>query len=79
MCMASLMPAVMRRCRRGLRPIVVVEPVVRDRPSEGALLWARQREQPLVDELRGEIIGLLAEPLMRIEVHPYSALPADPP
>jgi quinol monooxygenase YgiN len=33
---------------------------------------------PLADELRDEIIGLLAEPPMRIEVHPYSALPADP-
>ncbi|MFD5871760.1 putative quinol monooxygenase [Streptomyces sp. NPDC060322] len=33
---------------------------------------------PLADELRDEIIGLLAEPPLRIEVHPYSALPADP-
>ncbi|ACZ89100.1 putative quinol monooxygenase [Streptosporangium roseum] len=33
---------------------------------------------PLADELRDEIIGLLAEPPMRIPVHPYSALPADP-
>lgn len=33
---------------------------------------------PLADELRGEIIGLLAEPPMRIPVHPYSAMPADP-
>jgi quinol monooxygenase YgiN len=33
---------------------------------------------PLADELREEIIGLLAEPPMRIPVHPYSALPADP-
>ncbi|MFJ2645583.1 putative quinol monooxygenase [Streptomyces sp. NPDC087420] len=33
---------------------------------------------PLADELRDEIIGLLAEPPRRIEVHPYSALPADP-
>ncbi|MCP2342741.1 putative quinol monooxygenase [Actinomadura rupiterrae] len=31
---------------------------------------------PLADELRDEIIGLLAEPPMRIPVHPYSALPA---
>lgn len=30
---------------------------------------------PLADELRDEIIGLLAEPPMRINVHPYSALP----
>lgn len=30
---------------------------------------------PLADELRDEIIGLLAEPPMRVEVHPYSALP----
>lgn len=29
----------------------------------------------LADELRDEIIDLLAEPPMRIEVHPYSALP----
>jgi quinol monooxygenase YgiN len=33
---------------------------------------------PLADELRDEIIGLLAEPPTRIEVHPYSALPSDP-
>lgn len=33
---------------------------------------------PLADELRDEIIDLLAEPPLRIEVHPYSALPADP-
>ncbi|MBQ1121117.1 MULTISPECIES: hypothetical protein [Streptomyces] len=33
---------------------------------------------PLADELRDEIIGLPAEPPMRIEVHPCSALPADP-
>ncbi|MEV0844944.1 hypothetical protein AB0J21_03460 [Streptomyces sp. NPDC049954] len=33
---------------------------------------------PLADELRDEIIGLLAEPPTRIEVHPYAALPADP-
>uniref|UniRef100_A0AAU2VXA9 ABM domain-containing protein n=1 Tax=Streptomyces sp. NBC_00008 TaxID=2903610 RepID=A0AAU2VXA9_9ACTN len=33
---------------------------------------------PLADELRDEIIGLLAEPPVRIEVRPYSALPADP-
>ncbi|MER7174730.1 putative quinol monooxygenase [Streptomyces mesophilus] len=31
---------------------------------------------PLADELRDEIIGLLAEPPMRIPVHPYSAAPA---
>ena len=31
----------------------------------------------LADELRDEIIDLLAEPLMRIAVHPYSALPTD--
>lgn len=31
---------------------------------------------PLADELRDEIIDLLAEPPMRIEAHPYSA--ADP-
>ncbi|MGW0206104.1 putative quinol monooxygenase [Streptomyces sp. NPDC003233] len=33
---------------------------------------------PLADELRDEIIGLLAEPPIRIAVHPYSVLPADP-
>jgi quinol monooxygenase YgiN len=32
---------------------------------------------PLADELRGEIMDLLAEPPTRIEVHPYSALPAN--
>jgi quinol monooxygenase YgiN len=31
---------------------------------------------PLADELRDEIIGLLAEPPMRVAVHPYSARPA---
>lgn len=31
----------------------------------------------LADELRDEIICLLAEPPMRIAVHPYSALPID--
>lgn len=30
---------------------------------------------PLADELRDEIIELLAEPPMRIAVHPYSAAP----
>ena len=30
---------------------------------------------PLADELRDEIISLLAEPPMRIAVRPYSALP----
>ena len=33
---------------------------------------------PLADELRDEIIDLLAEPPMRITIHPYSALPVDP-
>jgi hypothetical protein len=28
---------------------------------------------PLADELRDEILDLLAEPPMRIPVHPYSA------
>jgi quinol monooxygenase YgiN len=32
----------------------------------------------LADELRDEIIALLAEPPMRIEAHPYSALPVLP-
>lgn len=31
---------------------------------------------PLADELRDEIIGLLAEPPMRVAVHPYAAQPA---
>ena len=30
---------------------------------------------PLADELRNEILDLLAEPPMRIPVHPYSAAP----
>lgn len=33
---------------------------------------------PLADELRDEIIDLLAEPPLRIPVHPYAALPIDP-
>ena len=33
---------------------------------------------PLADELRDEIIDLLAEPPMRVAVHPYAALPLDP-
>ncbi|WBP91316.1 hypothetical protein [Kitasatospora cathayae] len=33
---------------------------------------------PLADELRDEITGLLAEPPMRIAVHPYCVLPTDP-
>ena len=32
----------------------------------------------LADELRDEIIDLLAEPPMRVSIHPYSALPLDP-
>ena len=32
----------------------------------------------LADELRDEIIDLLAEPPMRVTIHPYSALPLDP-
>lgn len=39
---------------------------------------AAYENSPLADELRDEIIGLLAEPPVRIEVHPYSALPVDP-
>src|SRR5438477_9461467 len=31
---------------------------------------------PLADELRDEIIELLAEPPMRVAVHPYSVMPA---
>jgi len=33
-------------------------------------------QSPLADTLRDEIIGLLAEPPMRIAVHPYSAAPS---
>lgn len=36
---------------------------------------ADYENSPLADELRDEIIGLLAEPPMRVAVHPYSALP----
>ena len=32
----------------------------------------------MADELRDEIIDLLAEPPMRIEAHPYSAVPVLP-
>ncbi|GAA4756582.1 hypothetical protein GCM10025783_32400 [Amnibacterium soli] len=32
----------------------------------------------MADELRDEIIGLLGEPPMRIEAHPYSAIPVLP-
>ncbi len=33
----------------------------------------------LADELRDEILDVLAEPpIMRVSVHPYSALPLDP-
>ena len=32
----------------------------------------------MADELRDEIISLLAEPPVRIEAHPYSAIPALP-
>jgi quinol monooxygenase YgiN len=39
---------------------------------------AAYENSPLADELRDEIIDLLAEPPMRVPVHPYSALPADP-
>lgn len=35
----------------------------------------RYENSPLADTLRDEIIDLLAEPPMRIAVHPYSALP----
>jgi quinol monooxygenase YgiN len=47
--------------------------VFRDREAKDAY-----ENSSLADELRDEIIGLLAEPPMRIEVHPYSAQPADP-
>ena len=33
---------------------------------------------PATQELRDEIISLLAEPPVRIEAHPYSAIPALP-
>ncbi|WP_226364755.1 putative quinol monooxygenase [Pseudonocardia sp. ICBG162] len=35
-------------------------------------------QSPLADQLRDEIIDLLAEPPMRIAAHPYSALPKLP-
>ena len=35
----------------------------------------RYEGSPLADQLRDEIIGLLAEPPMRIAVHPYSVAP----
>lgn len=38
----------------------------------------RYENSPMADELRDEIIGLLAEPPMRIEAHPYSAIPVLP-
>jgi quinol monooxygenase YgiN len=38
---------------------------------------SQYENSPLADELRDEIIDLLAEPPMRIAVHPYSALPVD--
>lgn len=38
---------------------------------------ADYENSPLADELRDEIISLLAEPPMRIPVHPYSALPLE--
>jgi len=38
---------------------------------------SQYEDSPLADELRDEIIDLLAEPPMRIAVHPYSALPVD--
>lgn len=38
----------------------------------------RYENSPLSDELRDEIIDLLAEPPLRIEAHPYSALPLLP-
>ena len=39
---------------------------------------AAYENSPLADELRDEIIDLLAEPPMRVSVHPYSALPSLP-
>ncbi|GGF37819.1 putative quinol monooxygenase [Subtercola lobariae] len=39
---------------------------------------AAYENSDLADELRDEIIDLLAEPPMRIAAHPYSALPVDP-
>lgn len=35
----------------------------------------RYENSPLADELRDEIIAILAEPPMRISAHPYSAIP----
>ena len=40
---------------------------------------ATYENSSLADELRNEIIDLLAEPPMRIAVHPYSALPINEP
>lgn len=40
---------------------------------------ADYENSPLADELRDEIIGLLAEPPMRVAVHPYAVLPVDEP
>ncbi|HEY5850434.1 MAG TPA: hypothetical protein VIT62_06675 [Lysobacter sp.] len=45
--------------------------------SEGAK--SHYENSALADELRDEIIDLLAEPPMRIAVHPYSALPVNEP
>lgn len=36
---------------------------------------AGYENSPLADELRDEIIALLAEPPMRVAAHPYSAAP----
>ncbi|WP_205746320.1 putative quinol monooxygenase [Dyella amyloliquefaciens] len=36
---------------------------------------AGYESSPLADQLRDEILGLLAEAPMRVAVHPYSALP----
>ena len=38
---------------------------------------ADYENSPLADEIRDEIISLLAEPPTRIAVHPYSALPIE--
>jgi quinol monooxygenase YgiN len=35
-------------------------------------------DSDMADELRDEIIDLLAEPPMRIDAHPYAAIPALP-
>ena len=39
---------------------------------------ARYENSPLADELRDEILEIVEEMVMRVEVHPYAAIPALP-